>query len=265
MPPKARDFTGERYSRLVVTEYSHRDARGKRYWHCACDCGGQITVRGDSLVDENTQSCGCLMHDSPNRDEHGLTGTVEYMAWQNMKARCSNENHPSWDDYGGRGIGVCMEWQESFEAFLRHIGSKPSPELTLNRIDNDGNYEPGNVEWTTCEQQTSKEACLSKKSILDGLTKAELVQHLEWALQVVELAKVIKSWSQEDRLRTVGTVCAALMFDRASDPDQVERIQVTMMTATPSVKTGIAERMADEEHMTGAIRKRLAAMTGGKN
>jgi hypothetical protein len=106
---------------------------------------------------------------------------------------------------------------------------------------------------------------LSKKSILDDLTKTELLTHLEWALQVVEVAKVMKDWPQEDRLRTMGTVCAALMFDKSSDPDQVERIQATMMAATPCVKAGIAERMADEEHMTGEIRQRLAMVSGGKN
>jgi hypothetical protein len=104
-----------------------------------------------------------------------------------------------------------------------------------------------------------------KKSILDGLTKAELLQHLEWALQVVEVAKVIKGWSQEDKLRTVGTVCAALMFDESSDQDQVERIQDTMMAAVPCVKAGIADRMADEAHMTTEIRARLALTKGGKN
>lgn len=104
-----------------------------------------------------------------------------------------------------------------------------------------------------------------RTSILDGLTKAELVQHLEWALMVVEVAKVMKDWTQNDRLRTTGTILATLMFDESSDQEQVERIQDTIMAAVPCIKTGIAERMASDEHMTKEIRARLALADGGKN
>lgn len=82
---------------------------------------------------------------------HGMTKSVEYAAWAGMIQRCTNPDNPSWKNYGGRGIRVCDEWLHSFEKFIAHIGLKPSPELILDRIDNDGDYGPGNIRWTTQE------------------------------------------------------------------------------------------------------------------
>lgn len=78
----------------------------------------------------------------------------EYTAWCSAKQRCTNPRNPAWRDYGGRGIRMTPEWVDSFAAFIAHIGPKPSPEYTLDRIDNDGHYEPGNVRWTTRKEQT---------------------------------------------------------------------------------------------------------------
>jgi hypothetical protein len=89
-------------------------------------------------------------------ETHNLSNSAapEYRAWTNMKARCFNPNDPHFPTYGGRGITVCPEWQRSFEAFLADIDSRPSPEHTLDRIDNDGDYRPGNVRWTTWDEQS---------------------------------------------------------------------------------------------------------------
>lgn len=81
--------------------------------------------------------------------------TPEYLAWQNMRRRCGDPNHPNWKHYGGRGISVCQSWQQHFLHFFEHVGERPSPEHSLDRIDNDGNYEPGNVRWATAEQQAN--------------------------------------------------------------------------------------------------------------
>jgi hypothetical protein len=90
---------------------------------------------------------------SETKTTHGQTRTSEYYTWTNMKSRCSNENVESFQWYGARGIKVCEEWAESFEAFFEHVGRKPGPEYSIDRIDSDGDYEPGNVRWATWTEQ----------------------------------------------------------------------------------------------------------------
>lgn len=91
----------------------------------------------------------------PDDSKHGMTDTQEYMAWEGAKARCSNRNKESWPRYGGRGIRMCEEWRNSFLAFYLWVGPKPSPEHSIDRIDNNGDYEPGNVRWATMQQQVA--------------------------------------------------------------------------------------------------------------
>jgi hypothetical protein len=92
--------------------------------------------------------------------------TAEYNAWRTMNKRCSNPNRPQWKDWGGRGIKVCERWRKSYLAFLTDMGRKPSPELSLDRIDNDGNYEPGNCRWTTRLQQNQNRRCVRQKDCI---------------------------------------------------------------------------------------------------
>lgn len=97
---------------------------------------------------------GFLLVHRMSKEQHGLTKTPEYGIWKSMKQRCFNKNAYSWPLYGGRGISVCREWVESFSSFLAHIGPRPSSALSVDRIDNDGDYEPGNVRWATPTEQT---------------------------------------------------------------------------------------------------------------
>ena len=102
--------------------------------------------------------------------------TVEHRAWRKMLNRCYDPNDKSWRDYGGRGIAVCKEWLTNFPAFLAHVGAKPSPELSLDRIDNDGNYEPGNVRWATrLEQRHNRRPGYSPVGNYSRLTAADVI------------------------------------------------------------------------------------------
>lgn len=121
-----------------------------------CDCGAEVRIAESRVRNGYTRSCGCLSADVSrvtNR-KHGRRNTLEYSSWQSMKARCldhANKDYPRW---GGRGVAVCPEWAASFEAFFDHIGPRPAG-TTLDRIDNDRGYEPGNVRWATNQQQAA--------------------------------------------------------------------------------------------------------------
>lgn len=155
--PKPLDFTGLSFGRLTVVERAPPIRRGgssRTTWLCECECGRTIVVITDSLKSGNTRSCGCLHAETreARTTTHGMSGTKTYDAWCSAKSRCSNPNNPKYADYGGRGISMCAEWFESFEAFLSDMGPAPNG-LELDRIDNDGNYEPGNCRWTTRKVQ----------------------------------------------------------------------------------------------------------------
>ena len=141
---------GRRFGRLVVNK---RIDPGMK-WLCVCDCGNTCSVDGRLLNKGHTQSCGCLKVDIATKHGHASRSSrsKEYNAWVDMKRRCFNKDYVQFKDYGGRGISVCPSWSDSFENFLADMGAAPAG-LSLDRIDNDGDYEPSNCRWATRLQQ----------------------------------------------------------------------------------------------------------------
>ena len=141
---------GMRFGRLTIVSFSH-NAIGGTMWLCRCDCGKEVTVKRGKLVTGHTRSCGCLRLEMVGQYKlshgHARAGkkSKTFMRWQGMMARCTCANHKSYGNYGGRGIKICERWQ-SFENFLADMGEAPEGML-LDRINNDGNYEPSNCRW----------------------------------------------------------------------------------------------------------------------
>jgi hypothetical protein len=148
------NIAGQRFGRLVAGESVKRGS----YWYVAvtCDCGTSKHVIHHHLVSGKTTSCGCLARETTSQRSktHGESRlTPEHALWIRMKQRCGNPNHSHYSYYGARGITVCQEWLDSYEAFLAHVGRRPSEKHSLERIENNGNYEPGNVKWATKTEQ----------------------------------------------------------------------------------------------------------------
>ena len=152
-----KDEIGKRYGRLIVLRRT-KNYRSNACWLCRCDCGQKVIVRGMFLRSGHSQSCGCWQQE--NRviqgrasRKHGMIRTLPYASWKGMKERCSNPRATSYPRYGARGIKVCDRWKD-FRNFYADMGDRPQG-LTLDRIDNDGNYEPGNCRWATWEEQNN--------------------------------------------------------------------------------------------------------------
>jgi hypothetical protein len=203
--PRYIDMAGKRFGRLVGINLVEPWRRGRSTrWKFHCDCGNELVALGTSVRTGDTVSCGCYKRDvaGKNRIKHGMANTSEYIIWKGMRRRCSNPKCSAYKNYGGRGITVCKEWDESFQQFYKDMGPRPLG-LTLERINNDLGYSKENCVWATRKQQRRNQRRVSmsvalaleaKKLREAGGNVAAWARERGIEVSVAERAAIGKTW-----------------------------------------------------------------------
>lgn len=153
---KYNDLSGERFGRWTVLERVYKEGMAGTLFKCECDCGNIGIVDSSTLLKGKSKSCGCYqkIYDSESNKTHGMSGTRIWRIWQCMRSRCNSERDTTYQYYGARGIKVCDEWNNGFESFHKWaVNNGYKDNLTLDRIDVNGNYEPDNCRWITMKKQ----------------------------------------------------------------------------------------------------------------
>ena len=158
--PRTKNLINRRFGRLLVVSFSHYGNNNMLYWNCVCDCGKEKIIRGTSVSCGITISCGCYkleLNRAGRYIKHGLCNKSSRIVqiWTGIIQRCTNQNNPHYKDYGGRGITICEKWRHDVNEFYNHVGDRPSKNHSIDRIDVNGNYEPGNVRWATMGEQNN--------------------------------------------------------------------------------------------------------------
>jgi len=201
---KFKEYTGLVKGKLRVIGYAGRNKNG-HYWDCSCDCGKELSVSAQALLSDKKDSCGCTTRAKiiAAATKHGRTSTTEWSIWHGIRKRCLCVTDQVYHRYGGRGIGLCQEWTDSFESFLRDMGPRPSMQHTVDRIDNDKGYSPENCRWALWKQQqrnrrtnhiweyNGKRLCITEWAELTGVRKDTLRRRV-----------VVYKWSIERALTT---------------------------------------------------------------
>ncbi|MBO3398543.1 hypothetical protein JJB71_13440 [Clostridium perfringens] len=200
------NLIGKRFGKLKVVKQSH-SKNYRRYWECECDCGNKTIVTTSRLKNGHTKSCGCLSKEvtTKRNTKHGKRNTRIYEIWAGMKKRCLNKKSISYKNYGGRGVSICEEWKNSFEKFYNWaINNGYNENLTIDRIDVNGNYEPNNCRWCTKKEQSN-----NKRNNRYITINKETKTLSEWANYYKIKSKVVENrinrykWSIEEALEIV--------------------------------------------------------------
>lgn len=155
---KCLDLVGKKFNRLTVIKRVENDKKGNSQWLCECECGNRIIINGYRLKNEKTRSCGCLQKEKMKNNSlgitHGLSHHRLYEIWWGIKKRCLNSKSYAYKHYGQRGISICQEWLDDFMNFYNWaIQNGYKEDLSIDRIDVNGNYEPSNCRWATAKIQ----------------------------------------------------------------------------------------------------------------
>ena len=201
---KVLNLTGQRFGRLVVIKRATNSKSGKARWVCECDCGNDIVILSTNLVRGLTHSCGCLNREitSERFSTHRQSESRLHETWSGMKKRCYNPNSKSFSDYGGRGIEVCEEWKDDFQSFYKWaMANGYADDLTIDRIDVNGNYSPENCRWV--DKLTQANNCRTNHYLtFNGKTQsiAEWARELGVSDSLIRQRIVTLGWSIEKAL-----------------------------------------------------------------
>lgn len=197
-----RDLTSQRFGKWLVLSQTENAPTGRVRWLCRCDCGEERAVVAGHLVSGNSTSCGCTKYKIKRHAKYKPGGELHYLfqAWRDIQRRCLNPESEAYADYGGRGIKIAEAWLD-FETFAKDVGLRPSRKHSINRIDNDGHYEPGNVNWVDRNTQ-ARNTRRTKLIKFNGQEKslAEWCEELNLYYPTVK-HRLLSGWSPERALR----------------------------------------------------------------
>ena len=199
---KAPDLTGNRYGRFTVVSRAANNKKGNAMWNCICDCGNTRTVLAYHLKSGHSKSCGCITK------THGMFGTRLYKIWDGIKYRCHNSTSDNYNNYGARGITVCEEWRTNFQSFYDWAMSHGySEDLTIDRIDVNGNYEPDNCRWAneiTQHNNTRTNRFITYNGETHTIAEWSRIQNINYYTLVARINRY--GWSIEKALTNKSTL-----------------------------------------------------------
>lgn len=199
---------GGQFGRLTVVGMARRLRSGAAVFRCRCECGTEKPIKASHVIEGRTRSCGCVVTEmlEGRNTKHSLSKHKDYELWCGIVKRCENAKSTSYPNYGGRGITICARWRQSFAHFLADMGPRPSSQHSIDRLDVNGNYEPGNCRWATRAQQAQN----TRRTKLDGelaegvrllaatgLPKAAIARALSLHYSSVKQVAYRKQWKAE--------------------------------------------------------------------
>jgi hypothetical protein len=197
---KLKDLTASVFHQLTVISREPNDKNGSARWLCVCSCGIHKSIPARRLVSEETKSCGCYLI-AKSSTQQGGSKNIAYNSWKGMVARCHNTKNKDYCRYGALGITVYEEWINSFQAFITHIGPKPTAKHSVDRFDNTVGYVPGNVRWATATEQQANRKCTVKVLYQGRLQPLSVLATKHGKDHCLVYTRVIKyGWSVEDAL-----------------------------------------------------------------
>ena len=193
-----KDLSNERFGKLLVIEPVGKTPNRHIIWRCICDCGNELRTASTHLLSGHTTSCGCYLNNIRGKATitHGKSKSSTYKVWCEIIERTSNPNSKKYERYGGKGITICQRWRDSFEAFLEDMGERPKG-TSIDRINNLGNYEPGNCRWADHKTQ-----CRNRSSNINLTFRGESKTLVEWCEELdlkysTILCRIKRGWSTE--------------------------------------------------------------------